>query len=190
MIVVTWNVNSIKVRLHAVLQYLLEENPDVLVLQETKSTDENFPISAFSDAGYHVIFCGQKTYNGVAIISKDKPKDVQINPVSTDENEMRSISAIYNGIRVVNLYVVNGQNVDTPKYDYKKNWLKKFINNIEKRLNKNTNLLIAAVSANTYQKDKFKILFESGKIEQAMSLVIDWVRVSSYYNENIPYYRY
>ena len=56
--------------------------------------------------------------------------------------------------------------------------------------NINTNLLIAAVSANTYQKDKFKILFESGKIEQAMSLVIDWVRVSSYYNENIPYYRY
>ena len=107
MIVVTWNVNSIKVRLHAVLQYLLEENPDVLVLQETKSIDENFPASAFSDAGYHVIFCGQKTYNGVAIISKDKPKDVQINPVSTDENEMRSISAIYNGIRIVNLYVVN-----------------------------------------------------------------------------------
>ena len=56
--------------------------------------------------------------------------------------------------------------------------------------NINTNLLIAAVSANTYQKDKFKILLESGKIEQAMSLVIDWVRVSSYYNENIPYYRY
>ena len=59
MIVVTWNVNSIKVRLHAVLQYLLEENPDVLVLQETKSIDENFPAAAFSDMGYHVIFFGQ-----------------------------------------------------------------------------------------------------------------------------------
>ena len=142
MIVVTWNVNSIKVRLHAVLQYLLEENPDVLVLQETKSIDENFPVSAFSDAGYHVIFCGQKTYNGVAIISKDKPKDVQINPVSTDENEMRSISAIYNGIRVVNLYVVNGQNVDTPKYEYKLKWLKKLISYTKKELEKSNDLIL------------------------------------------------
>ena len=142
MIVVTWNVNSIKVRLHAVLQYLLEENPDVLVLQETKSIDENFPVSAFSDAGYHVIFCGQKTYNGVAIISKDKPKDVQINPVSTDENEMRSISAIYNGIRVVNLYVVNGQNVGTPKYEYKLKWLKKLISYTKKELEKSNDLIL------------------------------------------------
>ena len=142
MIVVTWNINSIKVRLHAVLQYLLEENPDVLVLQETKSIDENFNVSAFSDAGYHVIFCGQKTYNGVAIISKDKPKDVQINPVSTDENEMRSISAIYNGIRVVNLYVVNGQNVDTPKYEYKLKWLKKLISYTKKELEKSNDLIL------------------------------------------------
>ena len=71
MIVVTWNVNSIKVRLHAVLQYLLEEKPDVLVLQETKSIDENFPVSAFSDAGYYVIFCGQKTYNGCLLYTSD-----------------------------------------------------------------------------------------------------------------------
>ena len=142
MIVVTWNVNSIKVRLHAVLQYLLEENPDVLVLQETKSIDENFPVSAFSDIGYHVIFCGQKTYNGVAIISKDEPKDVHINPVSTDENEMRSISAIYNGIRIVNLYVVNGQNVGTPKYEYKLKWLNKLISYTKKELEKSNDLIL------------------------------------------------
>ena len=142
MIVATWNVNSIKVRLHAVLQYLSEENPDVLVLQETKSTDDNFPLNAFIDLGYHVIFCGQKTYNGVAIISKDKPKDIQINPISTSEQEMRSISAIYNGIRIVNLYVVNGQNVDTPKYEYKLRWLKKLIAYTKKELSINKNLLL------------------------------------------------
>ena len=142
MIVVTWNVNSVKVRLHAVLQYLLEENPDVLVLQETKSMDENFPVAAFSDAGYHVIFCGQKTYNGVASISKDKPEDVHINPVSTDENEMRSISAIYNGIRIVNLYVVNGQNVGTPKYEYKLKWLKKLISYTKIELGKTNDLVL------------------------------------------------
>ena len=142
MIIVTWNVNSIKVRLHAVLQYLSEESPDVLVLQETKSIDENFPVSTFTDIGYHAIFCGQKTYNGVAIISKLKAKDIQVNPISTPEKEMRSISAIYNGIRIVNLYVVNGQNVDTPKYDYKLRWLKKLITYTKKELAANKNLLL------------------------------------------------
>ena len=76
MIISTWNVNSIKVRIHAVLQYLEEFNPDVLVLQETKSTDDNFPVDAIIDAGYHVNFYGQKTYNGVAIISKSTPSYV------------------------------------------------------------------------------------------------------------------
>ncbi len=98
MIVVTWNVNSIKVRLHAVLQYLSEENPDVLVLQETKSIDENFPAAAFSDIGYHVIFCGQKTYNGVAIISKDPiiellmviAQEAGVQPVLSDPSVSRT----------------------------------------------------------------------------------------------------
>ena len=142
MIVVTWNVNSIKVRLHAVLQYLLEENPDVLVLQETKSIDENFPVNAFTDLGYHVIFCGQKTYNGVAIISKPKPTDIKLNPVSTTENEMRSISANYDGIKIVNLYVVNGQDVGTPKFKYKIRWLKKLVSYAKKELSINDNILL------------------------------------------------
>ena len=74
MIISTWNVNSIKVRIHAVIQYLSEYHPDVLVLQETKCLDENFPIDEISDAGYYSTFYGQKTYNGVAIISKKKTR--------------------------------------------------------------------------------------------------------------------
>ena len=142
MIIATWNVNSIKVRLHAVLQYLSEESPDVLVLQETKSIDDNFPLEAFTDIGYHVIFCGQKTYNGVAIISVLPAEDIHYNPVKTNESEMRSISAVYAGIRIVNLYVVNGQNVDTPKYDYKIKWLKKLLAYSKKELSLNQNMLL------------------------------------------------
>lgn len=124
MIISTWNVNSIKVRIHAVLQYLEEFNPDVLVLQETKSTDDNFPIDTIVDAGYQVTFHGQKTYNGVAIISKLKPSNVELNPVKTDKNEARSLLVTIDGISILNLYVVNGHDIDTDKYAYKLSWLK------------------------------------------------------------------
>ncbi|MBC85426.1 MAG: exodeoxyribonuclease III [Acidimicrobiaceae bacterium] len=139
MILSTWNVNSIKVRLHAVLQYLREQNPDVLVLQETKCLDENFPTKELMEIGYHSIYCGQKTYNGVAILSKKKLEDVSLNPVKTHEAEMRSIAATYEDIRILNLYVVNGQSVGTPKYKYKIRWFKKLLDytNIELRKNKN-----------------------------------------------------
>ncbi|MBS82678.1 MAG: exodeoxyribonuclease III [Gammaproteobacteria bacterium] len=123
MLIATWNINSIKVRQFAVEQYLIESSPDVLVLQETKSQDESFPEKIFSNLGYSCIFCGQKTYNGVAILSKTEPKDIELNPVTTKENEKRSIAATYNDIRIINLYVVNGQDVGTPKFDYKMRWL-------------------------------------------------------------------
>jgi exodeoxyribonuclease-3 len=125
MIISTWNINSIKVRLPAVLQYLDEFSPDVLVLQETKSTDDNFPVDEIVNSGYSVVFYGQKTYNGVAIISKTKPSSVDYNPVKTSANEARSITAVIDGITIVNLYVVNGKDVGTDKYAYKLEWLKK-----------------------------------------------------------------
>ncbi len=125
MIITTWNINSIKVRLHAVLQYLSEFTPDVLVLQETKTIDDNFPKDEIIAAGYHVTYYGQKTYNGVAIISKKKPSFVDYNPVKTTANEARSLTVNVSGITIVNLYVVNGQEVGSEKYVYKLNWLKK-----------------------------------------------------------------
>ena len=122
--IATWNINSIKVRLPAVIQYLEETAPDVLALQETKALDENFPEKEIKKLGYSCIFTGQKTYNGVAIISKTKPLEVELNPVTTSENEKRSIAATYSGVKVLNLYVVNGQDIGTPKYQYKLRWLK------------------------------------------------------------------
>ncbi len=136
MIVTTWNINSIKVRQFAVEQYLIESEPDVLVLQETKAQDGAFPEDSFLKLGYHSIFCGQKTYNGVAILSKLKPKDVEYNPISTEEDEKRSIVATYNNIRILNLYIVNGQDVGTDKYEYKMRWLSalyRYVTNIKKK---------------------------------------------------------
>ncbi len=122
--IATWNINSIKVRLPAVKQYLKETCPDVLALQETKALDENFPKEEIEDLGYSCIFVGQKTYNGVALISKEKPSKIEINPITTDENEKRSIAATYSGVRILNLYVVNGQDIGTEKFKYKLRWLK------------------------------------------------------------------
>ena len=139
MILSTWNVNSIKVRLPAILQYLQEQKPDVLVLQETKCLDENFPSNELLEVGYHSVFCGQKTYNGVAILSNKKLDDVSLNPVSTVEGEMRSIAASFDDIRIINLYVVNGQSVGTTKFTYKIKWFKKLLDytNIQSKKYKN-----------------------------------------------------
>ena len=117
MILVTWNVNSIKVRLPNVLQYLNEYKPDILVLQETKVTDDAFPSKALQSIGYHSVFCGQKTYNGVAIITKEKPASFILNPVYLDKNEMRSIVVVYENVTILNVYVVNGKSIDSDKYD-------------------------------------------------------------------------
>lgn len=120
---VTWNVNSLKVRLPQVLQWL-ESNPvDVLCLQETKLTDDKFPQAEIEAAGYQVVFSGQKTYNGVAILSRHAISDVQKNnPLFADEQQ-RIIAATIQGMRIVCAYVPNGQALDSEKYPYKLSWL-------------------------------------------------------------------
>ena len=128
MIVSTWNVNSIKVRLPNVQQYLAEYEPDILVLQETKSIDLNFPKDEIQSCGYNSYYCGQKTYNGVAILSKGECSDVELNPVAIDDGEVRTISCTYNNLRVLNVYVVNGKSVGSDKYQHKLKWLKKLNN--------------------------------------------------------------
>ncbi len=165
MIISTWNVNSIKVRIHGVLQYLEEFNPDVLVLQETKSTDDNFPIDTIVDAGYQVTFHGQKTYNGVAIISKLKPSNVELNPVKTDKNEARSLLVTIDGISILNLYVVNGHDIDTDKYAYKLSWLKKLHTFTKKLLSHNDKVvLLGDFNIAPTNNDVFDVQKTSGQI--------------------------
>ena len=122
----TWNVNSLNVRLPHVLKWL-EENPiDVLCIQETKMTDDKFPQAAIEAAGYHVVFSGQKTYNGVAILSKLPIADVVKNNPLYEDVQQRIIAATINGVRVVCAYVPNGQSIDSDKYQYKLGWLAAF----------------------------------------------------------------
>ena len=120
---VTWNVNSLKVRLPQVLQWL-ETNPvDVLCIQETKLTDDKFPQSEIEAAGYQVAFSGQKTYNGVAILSRHAMTDVQKNNPLFEDAQQRIIAATIEGMRIVCAYVPNGQAPDSEKYPYKLSWL-------------------------------------------------------------------
>jgi exodeoxyribonuclease-3 len=122
----TWNVNSLNVRLPHVMQWL-EENPtDVLCLQETKLTDDKFPASILEAAGYQVAYSGQKTYNGVAILSKLPITDVVKNNPRFDDPQQRILAATIAGVRVVCAYVPNGQSVGSEKYEYKMAWLSAF----------------------------------------------------------------
>jgi exodeoxyribonuclease-3 len=123
--VATWNVNSLKVRLPQVLAWVAEAEPDVLALQEIKQPDEDFPAEALQAAGYHGISNGQRTYNGVALLSRQPPADpVRALPGSEDP-QRRVLAATIAGVRIVNLYVPNGQSVDSDKYGYKLEWLRR-----------------------------------------------------------------
>ncbi|MDO9063573.1 MAG: exodeoxyribonuclease III [Sulfuricella sp.] len=120
---VTWNVNSLKVRLSQVLDWLAAHQPDVLCLQETKLEDANFPTAEISAAGYQVLFSGQKTYNGVAILSKTPASEVVAAIPGFMDEQKRVLAATIAGVRVINLYIPNGQSVDSDKFQYKLGWL-------------------------------------------------------------------
>lgn len=121
--IATWNVNSLKVRLPHVLDWLAASQPDVLCLQETKLEDRRFPLDELSRAGYRAVYSGQKTYNGVAIACKAEPADVVCGIPGFADEQKRLIAATVQGIRIVCVYVPNGQSVGSDKYQYKLAWL-------------------------------------------------------------------
>lgn len=121
--ITAWNVNSLKVRLPHLLDWLAEQTPDVVCLQELKLEDHNFPRAEIEAAGYHCAFSGQKTYNGVALLAREPIEDVVCgNPLFADEQK-RLISGTIAGVRVVCAYMPNGQALGSEKYDYKLRWL-------------------------------------------------------------------
>lgn len=123
--IATWNVNSLKVRLEQVVDWLSNEQPDILALQETKTPDENFPLAELAAAGYKASYSGQKTYNGVAVLSKSPATEPITDIPSLDDPQRRILAVSVNGVRIVNLYVVNGQQVGSEKFTYKLHWLEK-----------------------------------------------------------------
>jgi exodeoxyribonuclease-3 len=125
--VATWNVNSLKVRLPHLLDWLRQHATDVVCLQETKLTDDKFPVEELQAAGYRSVFAGQKTYNGVAILLREAstaaPAEVQVNLPNFDDEQKRLIALTLDGLRIVNGYFPNGQAVGSEKFGYKLQWL-------------------------------------------------------------------
>jgi exodeoxyribonuclease-3 len=119
----TWNVNSIKTRLPQLLDWLAQERPDVACLQETKIDDDNFPVQALQASGYHPVYFGQKTYNGVALLTRTPPSEVVRGMPGYEDEQKRVLAASVEGMRVICLYVPNGQSVESDKYRYKLAWL-------------------------------------------------------------------
>ncbi len=140
--IASWNVNSIKVRVEHVVQWLEDNEVDVLALQEIKCLDEQFPISPFIDLGYEVVVSGQKTYNGVAIISRKEADDIVTDIPDLDDPQRRILAATIDGIRVINLYVPNGQSIDSEKYHYKLDWLNKVTEYIRQEKERNPKVVV------------------------------------------------
>ncbi|MGH8223371.1 MAG: exodeoxyribonuclease III, partial [Woeseiaceae bacterium] len=119
----TWNVNSLKVRLPQVLEWLQSASPDVLVMQELKQVTEEFAVDAFKGLGYHAVANGQRAYNGVAIVCRSPVSDLVMELPGFDDRQRRVLAGTTDAVRIVNLYVPNGASVGSESYEYKLRWL-------------------------------------------------------------------
>ena len=140
--IATWNVNSLNVRLPHVIEWLNAASPDVLVLQEIKQVSEAFDAAAFRELGYEGVASGQKTYNGVAVISRSPPSDLVTDFPGFDDPQRRILAATIDGVRVVNLYIPNGSSVGSDKYEYKLGWLAALRGFLEKELSTHERLVV------------------------------------------------
>lgn len=140
--IATWNVNSLRVRLPQVADWLEDRAPDILALQETKTTDDQFPCDALEALGYSAVFSGQKTYNGVAILSREPAGAVVTNLPDLDDPQRRILAATCGGVRIVNLYVVNGSEVGSEKFAYKLSWLEAVTRFLERELQDHERLVV------------------------------------------------
>ncbi len=140
--IATWNVNSLKVRLTQVLDWLKDTQCDVLGIQELKCDNEHFPQNAFEELGYHVAFNGQKTYNGVAIISKYPITDICYDMPDYNDIQKRVITVTICDIRIICAYVVNGEAIDSDKFQYKLSWLDELYNHTQNMLNLHNRVIL------------------------------------------------
>ena len=140
--IASWNVNSLKVRLPHLRQWLQDAAPDVIALQETKTEDHAFPVGEIVAMGYRSVHNGQKTYNGVAILARQPLTDVLTDPPAWQDPQRRILAASVGGVRVVNLYVVNGKAVGEEKYAYKLRWLKQVRDFVAAELQRHPRLIV------------------------------------------------
>lgn len=138
----TWNVNSLKIRLDQVLSWIDTSQVDVLALQETKVIDEQFPLQPFQERDLHVVFAGQKSYNGVAIVSKKPISNIVTEVSGFNDPQRRVLAATIGDLRLINLYVPNGSMVGSEKYSYKLNWLEKITQFIKEEIEKQPHVAV------------------------------------------------
>jgi exodeoxyribonuclease-3 len=140
--IATWNVNSLNVRRQHLRDWLAAAAPDIVALQETKMEDVKFPRDEIRELGYHAVFSGQKTYNGVAILAREEPRDVVTDVAGLVDPQRRILAATVGALRIVNLYVVNGQAVGSEKYAYKLDWLTKVRAFIQDELTRHPRMIV------------------------------------------------
>lgn len=140
--IATWNVNSLKVRLAHVLEWLATHEPDILVLQEIKQITEVFPVDQLAEAGYKSLASGQKTYNGVAVIARQQPLQALTDFPGFDDPQRRILACTIDTVRVVNLYVPNGSAVGSEKYTYKLSWLAALAGFLAEELSRHDKLVV------------------------------------------------
>ena len=146
MIITSWNVNSVRARIENIKNYLKKYSPSIVMMQEIKTEDPTFPYDDFSSLDYESHVFGQKSYNGVAIISKHKLENVRIDLIKDKQKQSRIISAEFKhkkkNIQIINIYTPNGNPVDTDKYTYKKEWLDNLIKQLKSLSKKNENIIL------------------------------------------------
>ena len=145
--IISWNVNSVRARIENILNYIKDSNPDILFLQEIKTQNENFPSEIFNQKGYNSYVFGQKSYNGVAFLSKSKIDNIKTDFIKDKLEQSRIITGEIaikkKKVKLINIYVPNGNPVDTKKYSYKKDWLTSFLKKVKKELISSPNLIIS-----------------------------------------------
>jgi exodeoxyribonuclease-3 len=164
--IATWNVNSINIRLEQVLGWLETHKPDALCLQETKCTDDKFPAADFLAAGYNSAFLGQKSYNGVAILSPSEIEDVQMNfPNDDADAPKRLIAATIKGVRIVNTYIPNGTELWTDKFTFKLDWLQRLRRFFDETCEKDSDVLLCGdFNVAPDERDVWNVGFWEGKL--------------------------
>jgi len=178
--IATWNVNSMNVRQAHVLEWLHSHEPDVLVLQEIKQLTEKFPADELAGIGYHSIASGQKTYNGVAVVSRTPPADPVTDLPGLDDPQRRVLATTIDGLRIVDLYVPNGSEVGSEKYHYKLDWLASLRDFLAGELRRHDKLVvlgdfnIAPADEDVYDPEKWgDAILCSPKEREALGKLLD-----------------
>ena len=145
--IISWNVNSVRARIDNIINYIADSKPDILLLQEIKTQNETFPFETFKELGFQSYVFGQKSYNGVAIISKLKMSQIKNDFIKDKLNQSRVITGEVTikkkKIKIINIYVPNGNPIETDKYLYKKDWLNLFLKKVKKELDLSKNIIIS-----------------------------------------------